>query len=297
MNSPRGGTAEVVATVAGHRITVRDLDDREAAVRHGPVADRLPERGTPESLRLRRWLVQLLVTERVVLHEAAAAGFPGPGGPPASELGELAVRALGPVANGARPADAYLTSDAARRLFERVTEDVTVPEADVRAYFDRNADRYRREATRRVRHVLVADASTARVVADRIAAGEDMGELARLWSLDRGTRQRGGDLGEVARGEFVGPFEDAVFAARAGAVVGPFATEFGWHVARVEGATPARRVPYEAARASIAADLLAAARGRAFDRWLDERRAALAEIAPFWVHPANPSLPDAVHRH
>lgn len=285
MGSVEGHRREVVATVAGRPITVGDVDDRETAVRRGPAADRLPAAGTPEGVRLRRWLVQLLVTEHVVLHEAAAAGVAPGHRQPGREL------------DGARPVEAPSVLHAARRLFERVTAGVRVAEAEVRAYYDRNPDLYRRPESRRVRHVLVADASTAAKVAERVAGGEDMAELARRWSIDRGTRGRGGDMGRVSRGELVGPFEDAVFAAAPGAVVGPVATEFGWHVARVEEATAASSVPYGDARASIVTELAAAARGRAFDGWLDERRAALVEIARDWVHPGDPSLPDAVHRH
>ena len=62
------------ATVAGVPVTVDEVDAREAVLRAGPVAATLPRPGTSEGRQLRRWLTQLLVTERVVASEAAALG-------------------------------------------------------------------------------------------------------------------------------------------------------------------------------------------------------------------------------
>ncbi|WP_234776706.1 DUF7158 domain-containing protein, partial [Mycobacterium tuberculosis] len=62
----------VVATVAGVAVAV---DAAEARLRDGPRAAALPASGTSEGRQLRRWLTQLIVTERVVAAEAAARGL------------------------------------------------------------------------------------------------------------------------------------------------------------------------------------------------------------------------------
>ena len=56
-------------------------------------------------------------------------------------------------------------------------------------------------------------------------------------------------------------------------------------------------IPYEDARASIEADLLVAARGRAFDLWLEGRRGQLAVVEPGYEHPADPRYGFPSHRH
>ena len=63
-------TAATVERDAGQR-RARSTQ-REAALRAGPAAATLPRAGTSEGRQLRRWLTQLLVTERVVAAEAAA---------------------------------------------------------------------------------------------------------------------------------------------------------------------------------------------------------------------------------
>ena len=53
----------------------------------------------------------------------------------------------------------------------------------------------------------------------------------------------------------VKPFEDAVFAAKVGDIVGPVQTDFGYHVIKVTGITPAQVQPFDEVKAQIEADL------------------------------------------
>ncbi|HEX4250241.1 MAG TPA: hypothetical protein VH008_20425, partial [Pseudonocardia sp.] len=66
---------QLVATVAGAPVSVAEVDAAEARLRNGPRAAALPAGGTSEGRQLRRWLTQLIVTERVVAAEAAARGL------------------------------------------------------------------------------------------------------------------------------------------------------------------------------------------------------------------------------
>ena len=210
------------------------------------------------------------MTEEVLAHEIRAAGIVELDGSPGSAVASLV---------------------------ELVTTSVTVSTRDIRAYYVRNRDRYRRREARRVRHILLTDEASAWQVARRLAAGEEMTTLAAARSIDVGTRSQGGDLGDVHRGEFSGPLEDAIFGAERGAVVGPIRTEHGWHVARVDAVRPESWVPYGNARPAIEAELLAAERTRAFADWLESRRAALAVIEPEFEHPAHPVHGYPSHRH
>jgi peptidyl-prolyl cis-trans isomerase D len=59
-------------------------------------------------------------------------------------------------------------------------------------------------------------------------------EIAAKESQDPGSAAQGGKLGMFPRGQMVKPFDDALFAARKGDILGPIATEFGYHVIRVD---------------------------------------------------------------
>lgn len=81
----------------------------------------------------------------------------------------------------------------------------------------------------------VQAAASARRVLQEARQGKDFAALARQYSQDPGTAPRGGDLGWFARGRMVKPFEEAVFRAKAGDVVGPVRTQFGLHIIKVHG--------------------------------------------------------------
>jgi hypothetical protein len=250
----------VVATVAGRQIRLARLEQRIADLRRGPRGRHMPPDDGSGPPNLRRWVVQELVTEAVLAHEVEAHGIE----PRAAASGE----ALSPASIA--------------RLVELVTADVTVAEADVRAYYERNQDLYRQLEARRIRHVVVADEATADQAVRSLREGQAAGTEV-----------------DIHRGELVGALEDAVFGAglATGAVVGPLLVDGRWHVARLEGTIPGSVVPYEEARPSIEAELLVAARRRAFDEWLEQRRQALAVIEPDFEHPAHPMHGVPSHRH
>lgn len=152
------------------------------------------------------------------------------------------------------------TEDDVAALFEQNANDYLVPEkrrlrfvlidvpalkasftpsdAEVRAYYDNNLDRYTEEVSLRVSHILLRtqdrDVAEVQAQAESIAAeargGADFAELARRHSEDDGTREAGGDLGPIARGQMVPEFEGAAFALEQDEVSDPVTSMFGVHV-------------------------------------------------------------------
>ena len=74
----------------------------------------------------------------------------------------------------------------------------------------------------------------AQSILDRLRKGEDFAKLAEENSDDPQSKVKGGDLGFFAKGTMVGPFNDAVFAMKAGELSGLVESEFGFHIIRVE---------------------------------------------------------------
>jgi peptidyl-prolyl cis-trans isomerase SurA len=69
---------------------------------------------------------------------------------------------------------------------------------------------------------------------DSILAGADFEALAREYSADPGTADRGGDLGWVRRGVFVREFEEAAFAMQPGEISPVVETQFGLHIIQLD---------------------------------------------------------------
>ena len=65
---------------------------------------------------------------------------------------------------------------------------------------------------------------------DRVLNGESFSVLARLYSEDKGSASKGGDLGEVQRGNFVPEFEIAAFALKPGEISPIVKTKYGYHI-------------------------------------------------------------------
>lgn len=93
----------------------------------------------------------------------------------------------------------------------------------------------------KARHILITpneiiDDATARQqledAIEKIAEGEDFGELAKLLS-DGPTAPVGGDLGWSDPGSFVPEFEQIMDTLEIGEVSEPFRSPFGWHILEV----------------------------------------------------------------
>jgi len=64
----------------------------------------------------------------------------------------------------------------------------------------------------------------------QIENGADFGELAKLHSLDPGSKNNNGELGWVNRGSLVKSFETAAFTIDLGKISDPIETDFGYHI-------------------------------------------------------------------
>ena len=75
----------------------------------------------------------------------------------------------------------------------------------------------------------------AEAVLSRARAGEDFAALAKEFSEEEASKDKGGDLGWVVRGSMVKPFEDAAFALQDGEVSDIVETAYGLHIIKVTG--------------------------------------------------------------
>ena len=136
-------------------------------------------------------------------------------------------------------------------------------DADVQSYYDFNIDRYTDPMTLRASHILLRtegkDPADVQAQAESIVAeargGADFAELARQYSEDEGTKQLGGDLGEIAPGQMVPEFEGAAFALDQGEISDPVSSMFGVHIINATEKTGGTSQPLTEVRDSIV-DLL-----------------------------------------
>lgn len=129
----------IAATVAGWPVAVAEVDAREVALRDSPQTAALPRPGTSEGRQLRRWLTQLLVTERVIAREAEALGVTVTSATPdeTAVLPDLTARLeIGSIAAS------VLSAPLARAVYATVTSHVDVDDDTVADYHRRNPKRF-----------------------------------------------------------------------------------------------------------------------------------------------------------
>jgi peptidyl-prolyl cis-trans isomerase C len=177
--------------------------------------------------------------------------------------------------DGVRPADGFANlsgPDADKALadaeLKRIESDASRAfdaqkaafEAKAREVYKLHADKYRVPEEVRVSDIAVTtkdrgeDAARQRAeeARKRIVAGEDFAKVAREFSDDPTTRDKGGALPFVSRDRLTRDFANGVFAlTRIGEVSQPIKGASAWHVVRLEERRPARQRAFEEVRDGI----------------------------------------------
>ena len=124
----------------------------------------------------------------------------------------------------------------------------TVTDRDLEAYYQEHKEEFKDQEQVCASHILVkakaspeateghADAearSMAEALLAKVKAGGDFGEIAKKASEDKGSAERGGDLGCFPRGAMVPEFEAAAFGLDPGQTSDLVKSSFGYHIIRV----------------------------------------------------------------
>ena len=136
----------------------------------------------------------------------------------------------------------------------RGREDMT--DKELRERYDREKEHYRLPERARLREIVILKPSNAAAVdaaRQQARANADFSLLATTAS-ESGTKSKGGDLGEVTRGELLPDLDKAVFNANSGAVIGPIETKSGWHILKVEQRLPSEVPAFESIKDKIRKD-------------------------------------------
>jgi len=154
------------------------------------------------------------------------------------------------------------------KIYEAVTKKVTVSDADIQAYYDKNSTQYQQPASRDVRHILVKNEALAQKLHDQIQGGADFAKLAEKYTQDQASKADGGKF-TAFKGRTAAPFDKFVFSAKTGELSDPIKTEFGWHVIEVLSAVkPATTTPLDQVKDQIKSTLLTTKQNAAMKAWI-----------------------------
>lgn len=140
----------------------------------------------------------------------------------------------------------------------KLAESVEVSDAEVREVYDAEVANFSNDASYEVAHILLEGDNEMKAdeVSEKILAGEDFAELAKLYSDDIASSESGGNLGILTQGMFPDSFEQAVYGLEESQVSEAVKTDFGTHfikvIKKVETEIPSFDVRRDALKVEIA---------------------------------------------
>ncbi len=145
---------------------------------------------------------------------------------------------------------------------EDLMDRVEVDEARIRAQFEVELQALGDTLQWRVAHIQISEGpgdahlEVLDSIRQRLAEGEDFGDLAREFSEDGGSAQQGGELGVFTPGTLPESFETALEQLQPGEVSDPLTTDSGIHLVRLIERLETERPDYQEQRGRIRDELL-----------------------------------------
>lgn len=165
-----------------------------------------------------------------------------------------------------------------------------VSETEIRAFYDKNPDKFKRGETFKASHILIGtDAKTtadekkkaaekAEKLRKELTGGSDFAALAKENSTCP-SAQQGGDLGFFAKGQMVPAFEKAVIALKTGEISPVVETQFGYHIIKLTDRKPAQALDFKDVKTKLGEYLKGQKVNEAIQKYLEEtKKSAKVEI-------------------
>ena len=173
------------------------------------------------------------------------------------------------------------------KLFRHISAKVTIDDSEIERYYEANRASYNQDETVHAAHILIRlpnDVSPkerkrryrlARKIAIRAKKNpKDFDKLAKEYSEDETTKNRGGDFGPFKRGQMIVEFERAAFEMKTNAISGVVESAYGYHIIKKIAHNRARSKTLKDVRKQIAKTITTKKRNQAvrdtFRRWKHE---------------------------
>jgi peptidyl-prolyl cis-trans isomerase D len=147
-------------------------------------------------------------------------------------------------------------------------QNTKISDADLLSYYNQHIDTYKVPDRVHAEHILFmtvgkTDAEIAEIqkqaeqVLAKVQHGGDFAKLAKQYSQDPGSKDKGGDLGWIVHGQTVPEFEKEAFTLPVGGVSGLVKTQYGFHIIKILGKETAHTKAFQEVRDQILQGMLA----------------------------------------
>ena len=167
--------------------------------------------------------------------------------------------------------DSYMTDDQVDVNYvvmdkQAVADQITVTDDDLQKAYQKYVAAQQANVSKTISHILITEdmdtggKSAEEFAADlkkQIEAGGDFAALAKKYSQDPGSAQKGGSLGTLTPGIFVPEFEQAASELTTpGQVTDPVKTDFGYHLIKLDSIDKAEVLPFDQQEAKLKEQLI-----------------------------------------
>lgn len=123
-------------------------------------------------------------------------------------------------------------SQLSQKLADKVAGNAKISDADAEKYYNDNKDMFQEPGGMQIYHILVDSEQKAGEVMGKIKQGVDFTALAKEYSTDPGSKDKGGDVGLVNEStNFVPEFKAVALTLKAGQLhPQPVKSQFGYHI-------------------------------------------------------------------
>jgi foldase protein PrsA len=128
---------------------------------------------------------------------------------------------------------------------------VKIAPAQIKQYFDKNRTTFDKSEQVTARHILVPNLAEAQKVEQLLKSGQNFADVAKQYSTDPGSKDKGGELGTFKKGQMVPAFDKVAFSEPVNAISPPVKSPFGYHIIQVEARIPGQTATLASATPQI----------------------------------------------
>ena len=245
--SPSSATAnggKVVAEIGNEKITLGEVDEMMKTV---------PEQYQAVALAHKDMLLDSMINQRLLYAQASKMNFD-------------------------KDPDVQKQLDDTRKeilikayLKKEIEDTVKVTDDDAKKYYEANKDKFKEPEKIKVSHILVDSEAEAKDILAKLKGGADFAALAKEKSKDP-SKDKGGELGFLSKGQTVPEFEQVAFALQPGQISDVVKTQFGYHIIKVTEKQPEKVIAYDDIKDRLKQMLLSDKQKERFEALLKDLR-------------------------
>jgi len=276
------GCAKVAATVNGRKIYLKDVERQVEAVKKQHADTFKGAQGKELEAQFRKNILDNLITMELYAQAAEKMGIKVDEKELESKFNDIKKMFPSEQEFAEALKKENLTVDEVKKNIRlvtikqkvdaQITKGLTVTDEQGQDYYNKNPEQFKEPEQVKGKHILVKTEKEAQDILNQLRAGGDFAQLAKKYSTDEGSKNQGGDLGWISRGQMVPEFEKVAFELAPGATSGPVKSQFGYHIIRVEEKKAARQKTFEEVKEQAKQSLLSKKQQEKVQSWIIEQR-------------------------